>query len=216
VLYVYASVKRLCRKHGISKWPYRQLLSLDGQLSRLQVELQQALATPPPLGSDGLQNVSELQERIAEMRDDRAAIVAGKRRGDDEQQPLTKKPSRASAAAVSAAVAAVVAADSSSDSESEGSEALPQPLERPLTRPLARLLAQATPVSGSHCVVARDGAHAAQQRRCSAAAAASEAMLQQKAAAVQQQQYQQQQQLYQQHYQQYQQLQQHQQHYQQY
>eukprot|EP00953_Heterococcus_sp_UTEX-ZZ885_P034308 17778-Heterococcus_DN1.PRE.4 len=152
---IHHSVKRLCRKHGISKWPYRQLLSIDGQLERLEADLQKAVSKPSPQSSDELQNVTELQDRISAMRVDRAALVAGESLGEtkdqqqqQQQQPVlvcaVKRPSRANAAA------AVVTADSSSDSECE-SKATPKKkhyrVMQPLERPLERLLAPAATVS---------------------------------------------------------------------
>jgi hypothetical protein len=154
---IHHSVKRLCRKHGISKWPYRQLLSIDGQLERLEVDLQKAVSKPSPQSSDELQNVTELQDRMSAMRVDRAALVASESLGEtkdqqqqqqQQQQPVlvcaVKRPSRANA------TAAVVTADSSSDSECE-SKATPKKkhyrVMRPLKRPLERLLAPAATVS---------------------------------------------------------------------
>jgi hypothetical protein len=68
----------MCRRHGIVKWPYRQLLSIDGQLGRLEGDLHRALLAFDPLNKEDVQNVTELQERIADICADRAAIVAGK------------------------------------------------------------------------------------------------------------------------------------------
>eukprot|EP00953_Heterococcus_sp_UTEX-ZZ885_P012762 7306-Heterococcus_DN1.PRE.1 len=143
-------------RHGISKWPYRQLLSIDGQLGRLEVDLQKALAVPPPLSSDDLQNVNELQERMSAMRADWAAIVAGEplKSGDQQQQqqqqqqaPLAntiKKPSRARTAVLVLASSDPGSDSSSSSSDSDGESSKPPPKKRhyrvmrPLDQPLER------------------------------------------------------------------------------
>jgi hypothetical protein len=203
----------MCRRHGITKWPYCQLLRVDGQLGRLEEDMHRALSELDPLSKEHLENVTELQERIASMRADRAAMVAGRPLEDSSDQqeqqqqqqqqqqhlhlPIDKKPSRPCAAAAVAAAAAAVAAESSaSESESESSEVVSQPLAQPFGRPFGL----AAPVSGSHFASVRGDAQVPQKTHCCVAAAAAAAAAATVEPTRQQQQYQQFQQQYQQQY----------------
>ncbi|KAG5176615.1 hypothetical protein JKP88DRAFT_334856 [Tribonema minus] len=73
-------IKRLCRRHGIPKWPYRQLLRLETQIAKQEQILQalQEQAAVSVLAVDNGHSASaRLRDRIALLREEKTLIITG-------------------------------------------------------------------------------------------------------------------------------------------
>lgn len=138
-------VKRLCRRYGIPKWPFRQLTRLDAQIAKKEeglADLQRAAAAAAD-GNDGgglrrhQQALAAQLQSIVLLRAQRAAVFAGECidgtvSSDDARSasggstrstaaPAPRKQRRtvvAAAAAAAAAAKTAAAAAAGSDSES--------------------------------------------------------------------------------------------------
>ncbi|RRT73176.1 hypothetical protein BHE74_00040484 [Ensete ventricosum] len=61
------ALKKVCRKHGMLRWPYRKIKSIDRTISNLQRELRSGTA----------EGATKVEARISRLVAERARICAG-------------------------------------------------------------------------------------------------------------------------------------------
>lgn len=79
------TLKRLCRRHGVKRWPHRQLSGLNRAVAHLEAK-QEASATVDPIIADQLRQLYSRREVVIEVSC--TLTFEGARRATSEQDSV--------------------------------------------------------------------------------------------------------------------------------